>query len=284
MAMFTTSAPGDGKGILPPDFAQLITQPVADRSIAYLCSSVHRTGRHVVHFPQVTDDPAASWVAEGAEIPLDDAVLAEIQVAPSKVAGLTKLSAEMAGDSDPAANQIVGDGLARDIARKVDSAFFGSTIANGPAGLGSIAATVIDDGAGAPIAVTNLDPFARAISQAWERGAVIDHFVASPADALGLAQLKDETGSNRPLLGPDPTDPTRSMLQGVPLVVSRELASGTIWGVPSQFVYVVERHGTELEVDRSVFFTSHQVAVRAIMRIGFGFVYPAAVQKISVTL
>lgn len=284
MAMFTTNAPGDGKGVLPPEFAALITQPVADQSIAYMCSQVLRTRRHTVHFPQVTADPSASWVAEGAEIPQDDSELAEITVTPSKVAGLTRLSAEMANDSDPAASQIVGEGLARDIVRKVDAAYFGNTVTNGPSGLQSIAATVIDNGAAAPITVTNLDPFAQAISQAWERGARIDHFVASPEDALGLAQLKDETGSNRPLLGPDPTDPTRSTLQGVPLVVSRELASGVIWGIPSEFVYVVEREGAELEVDRSVFFTSHQVALRAIMRIEFGFVYPQAVQRISVAL
>ena len=38
------------------------------------------------------------------------------------------------------------------------------------------------------------------------------------------------------------------------------------------------RAGTRIEVDRSVFFTSDRVAVKATMRVGFGF--PAPVVKV----
>ncbi|MEJ7742083.1 MAG: phage major capsid protein [Nocardioidaceae bacterium] len=68
----------------------------------------------------MTADPTAAWVAEGDEIPISDPTLAELTVTPAKVAGLTIVSRELADDSDPAAAYVVGAGLARDIARRVD--------------------------------------------------------------------------------------------------------------------------------------------------------------------
>lgn len=64
--------------------------------------------------------------------------LDEINIVPAKLAGLTIISNELAMDSSPAALQVVGDGLVRDLARKTDQAFFANTTTNGPAGLLSI--------------------------------------------------------------------------------------------------------------------------------------------------
>ena len=93
------------------------------------------TNSHTYRIPTVTADPTAAWVAEGAEIAPSDPTLAELVVTPSKVAGLTIISNEMANDSDPAVAAVVGQGLARDIARD-DSGFVVSDgimrIAGGP--------------------------------------------------------------------------------------------------------------------------------------------------------
>jgi hypothetical protein len=55
-------------------------------------------------------------VADGAEIPASDADIGELVVTPPKVAGLTVVSRELASDSAPAAQDVIGDALARDIA------------------------------------------------------------------------------------------------------------------------------------------------------------------------
>ena len=70
---------------------------------------------------------------------------------PPKLAGPVVISAELAADSSPAALQVVGDGLVRDLARKADAAFFANTTTNGPAGLLSIASTAVDAGDAWPI-------------------------------------------------------------------------------------------------------------------------------------
>lgn len=71
------------------------------------------------------------------------------------------------------------------------------------------------------------------------------------------------------------------MIGGVPLYVSPAVTTGVVWGIPKDRVVVALRDDTRLEVDRSVFFTSDRVAVKATMRVGFAFPHPAAVIKIS---
>lgn len=277
MALYTTTT--DVGGLLPDQHGPLVVQPALDMSIAAQVSTTVRTRSTTYRIPIVTDDPTALWVAEGAEITPSDPTLEELAVVPKKVAGLTIISRELADDSDPAAAQVVGDGLARDISRRIDEAYFGSMAAPAPAGLGALSGiqTVVD-----AAAFADLDSFAEAISLAETVGARIDHFVTSPATALALAKVRTETGSNQPLLGTDATSATDRRILGVPILVSPYVAANVVWALDSSRVWLVVREPATVETDRSVFFTSDRVAVKAIMRVGFGFVHPQAVVKISV--
>lgn len=67
---------------------------------------------------------------------------------------------------------------------------------------------------------------AEAQSLAETVGANISAFVARPTDALALAQVQ-AAPLNSPLLGQDPTQPTRRQIFGVPLHVSSSVTAGT---------------------------------------------------------
>ena len=224
----------------------------------------------------ITADPSAGWFAEGEEITPSDATVDEVIVVPSKVAGLSIISRELAEDSTPEAAQVVGDGLARDLARKIDAAFFANTTANGPDGLLSLTPQTVDTGG----TIANTDPFAEALSLAENEGAVITAFVANPADVLTLAKVKKATGSNEPLLTADPTAPTRRMVLGVPLVSSTAVAVGDIWGIPGGRVFGVLREDALLSVDYSAYFSSDRVGVRATLRVGFGYPHEQAIVRL----
>lgn len=86
--------------------------------------------------------------------------------------------------------------------------------------------------------------------------------------------MKEASGSGKPLLGADPSVPTRRVIFGVPLLTSPEAPVGTIWGMSAARVTTVVRRDAEVKADRSVFFTSDRVAVRATCRTGFGFPHP----------
>ncbi len=273
----TTAQNSGGPLLRPEEVGPLLVQPAMLLSVAAQVATVVHTTAHTYRVPYVAADPTAAWVFEGAEITPSDMALAEVIVTPAKLAGLTIVSRELAEDTSPAAAEAVGQGLARDIARKIDAAFFGNMPAPAPAGLGALLGNqVVDTGA----TIGNTDVFAEALSLAENVTATTTAFVTSPATALVLAKVKKAAGSNEPLLGNDPTAPTKRTVLGVPLYVSPAVTAGTLWAIPVDRVYLIIRADATIEADRSVYFTSDRVAVKATMRVGFAFPHPAAIIKL----
>lgn len=279
--MNTSSAPGTFK---PAHVHELLIKPLLNESVALQVANVLEVGGdhgpNSIRVPIVSQDPAASWTEEGTEIAPSDAAFDEVVAAFSKLAGLTIVSSELAEDTDPGAIGLVGQGLARDMARRLDLAFFGDLPAPAPAGLGSLTTGTIDAGT----EWVNLDAFEAAIAGAETVGATITSFVANPADALELAQLKESSGSNRGLLQPDPTSITGRIIAGRPLHTSPAVEQGTVWAIPSDRTVIALRKNAEIKIDESAFFTSDQVAIRAVTRAAFAFAHEEAVQKIALTI
>lgn len=260
----------------PADILELVVQPVAQESIAARLG-LYRPGlsSDSLRVPLVTADPSASWVPEGAEIPVSESQLGETDTPYFKLAGLSVISRELAEDSSPSAAQEIGNGLVRDIARKLDGAMFAAqSLPNAPSGLGTLTgATEI----AAPAEWANLDPFKTAKLRAASLGTSISGFVVNDADAEKLLVLKEGTTSNRDLID---SDGTAFMISGTPVIPTPYVPAGTAWGIPSERVIVGVREDANVSVDTSAFFTSDRVAIRATMRVAFAFTHPAAVMKI----
>lgn len=273
--MLTTT---NGSSILTPEqIHALVVQPTLQNAVAPQVATVVHTGASSFRIPTVTQDPTAAWVPEGEEIPTSDMAFGEAEAAFAKLAGLTIITAELAADSSPEAATAVGAGLARDMARTLDAAFFGAIAAPAPSGLGALTGvTEIDGGT----AITNTDPFVEAIASAEGAEAKITSFVANPADALALAKVKKATGSNEPLLT---LDGAERYVAGVQLRTSTAVEAGTLWGIPQSAAYLVVRDDADVQTDASVYFTSDRVAVRGKMRVGFAWPHPAAIQKITLS-
>jgi hypothetical protein len=81
----------------------------------------------------------------------------------------------------------------------------------------------------------------------------------------------------------DVTQATPRNIFGVPLWSSPEgtIADATVWALDRAQVCAVIRQDVGVQVDPSFVFGSDSLAVRAIMRIGFGYPRHAAVCKIS---
>jgi HK97 family phage major capsid protein len=276
MALTTT---GGASILTPEEVAALVIRPLMEQSVAAQVSTVIPTNSHDLRVPIVSADPTAAWTAEGAEIAVSDPTITELLVTPKKLAGLTVITNELAADTSPAALQVVGDGLVRDLKRKVDAAYFGNTVTNGPSGLGSLTTTVIDAGD----AWTNLDAFEGAKSAAETLHTNLTAWVTNPTTALALASIKELADSNKQLLGADPTSPTSRVISGLPLYVAPDVAANVVWGIPMAHSLVVYRQDATVVTDTSVFFTSDRVAVRATLRASFGFTYPLGVVKINIT-
>lgn len=282
MTDFRTDAPNSTAGILRPAYTDLIIKPLDAQNVAIGVSTLIPTSSHDVLIPSLESDPSASWLEEGAEIDASNATVDNLKVTPTKTAGLITITREAADDTTPAAADLLGQRLAQAVSKNIDAAFFGSkgTSTVQPAGLEDLTGfTAIDAGT----AWENLDPFVDAQSAVEGLGLTIDSYVAHPDDAKALAKLRVQSGSNLPLLGADPTQPTKRQINGVPLVVSPAVTAGTIWGIPRSRSYVVRRQDVDLQTDASVYFTSERIAVRASLRVGFAFPQPAAIAKIKLS-
>ncbi|MBO0680336.1 phage major capsid protein [Mycolicibacterium sp. S2-37] len=262
----------------PEEVHELVIQPLTTESVAFQASTVVQTNSHDYRIPILTGDPDVGWTAEGAEITADDADLGEVVVTPRKVAGITVVSNELAADSSPEATRVIGDRLVQSLRRKIDAAWFGNTTANGPAGLGSIAASNVYAG----VSYANLDAFLEAQVAAENLGQKVTAFVTNPNTVLALSKIKKAASSNEALLQPDPSSPSGRVIAGVPLLSSPDAPdNGLVWAVPQAVSFVVVRKDVEVVVDTSAFFTSDRVAIRAVARVGFGFPHEAALVKVN---
>lgn len=274
-----------GAAILRPEDVQaLVIQPLITSSVAMQVSTVVQTGSHSTRFPIVVSDPDSAWVAEGAEIPVSDPDVDELDVIPSGLKGLVVVSNELVADSDPAALDVVGQGLVRDLRTKLDAAYLGNTVSNGPNGVESLAGvsetTLSFDG--------SLDVIAEAVSLAESAGAPTVHpdgkpnfsLVANPADVLALSTAKVSEDSHQPLLGPDATQVTGRSALGVPIFSAAACDQGTAWLVPRDRVFVVLRDDPEVIADASAFFSSARTAIRAVLRVGIAWPHEAAVVRV----
>ena len=281
MALLTST---NSDALATTEVGQALIQKVGVLSVALQVMDFVGISSTSFSFPVVQADPAAEWLTEGAEFTLSDADIVEETVVPKKVGALSKLSRELVTDNPVSSTLVIG-GIARDIARKIDAAAFSTLAAPAPAGLTALLGAIpTANGVDAGAEWSNLDAFEEAISAAEEETANIRAFVANPADALVLAQLKVATGSNQPLLGSDATQPGRRVIRGIPLLVSPYVTVGTVWGVPDEDrVMAVVRQDTEVVTDNSVYFTSDSVALRGTARVAYAVGHPAAVQAVQLS-
>ncbi|MGV0777722.1 phage major capsid protein [Mycolicibacter kumamotonensis] len=278
---------GNGAVILTPQQVQdLVVIPLLASAVCTQIATVVQTGSHSTRFPIVNADPSTSWVPEGQEIPVSDPDIGELVITPPALKGLTVVSNELVADSDPSALDVVGDGLVRDLRVKLDAAFFGDTVTNGPNGIESLAGVQTTTGT----FDGSLDVFAEAVSLAETVGVQavsVDGlpgmaFVGHPSDVLALSTAKVSTDSHQPLLGPDATQATSRSVLGVPLFSSPAVTQGAMWLVPRDKTFVVLRTDPEVIADGSAFFSSDRTAVRAVLRVSPAFPHEAAIVRVAI--
>lgn len=107
--------------LTPEQVDQLVVQPLVGQSVALQVTWVVPLSNSSLRVPVVTADPTAAWTAEGAAITPSDGAVAEVDITPSALKGLTIITSELAHDSSPAAAAVVGDGLVRDLSRQIDA-------------------------------------------------------------------------------------------------------------------------------------------------------------------
>jgi HK97 family phage major capsid protein len=256
----------------PIEFGKLLNKALQSESVALQATTIVHTDKVGITFPIWESDPAVNWLAELATITATDGATSGVPVVPSKVAGITRLSNELADDSSPEVAELAVGGLVNQIAHAIDTAFVGNTVTNGPSGLLSASYTTVDTGA----SITNLDPFITAVYKARAVGAKLTSWVMDPSVAEAIQKIKRATGSNEGLI--DFTANGDLVVCGLPVHTLPAVDTDTLfWGIPEDRVVTVLRKDAEVTRSKDSGFYNDALDVRAITRVGIGFLHPAAV-------
>ncbi|SOJ53582.1 hypothetical protein MSIMFB_01082 [Mycobacterium simulans] len=255
----------------PEDYGNLVNLAVQAKSIAANSATVFQTDKVKVNFPLWTADPTVAWYNELDTIAATDGSTDEVECIPSKTAGITRISNELADDSSPAVADIIGAALANKIARAIDAAYFANTTTKGPDGLLSIAYSEVDTGA----SLSDLDTFVSARFAALTAGSELTNWIVRPAIAEALSKLKEASGSNKNLIEFVEDGLT---VVGLPVLVSDQVDANTLfWGIPKAHVMFVQRKGTTVERFPAVY--NDGIDIRAVSRIGLAFLNEAGVVR-----
>ncbi|MGE2737348.1 phage major capsid protein [Mycolicibacterium vaccae] len=247
----------------PEDYGKAVDLAVKATSVTARTATVVGTDKVKINFPVWTADPAVGWYNENDIIAETDGATDEVEVIPTKTAGLTPISNELAEDSTPAALDLIAAGLSNQITRAIDGAYLANTTAKGPNGLLSIGYTGVDTGA----SLSNLDPFIAARYAAKTNGSDLTSWIMAPAQAEALSKLKVASGSNQSLIQFVEDGIT---VAGLPVIVSDQVDAETkFWGIPQAHVVLVMRKGTRVEKFPNV--QQDGIWVRAVSRLGIGF-------------
>jgi len=260
----------------PADYGQLVNLAVQSKSVAFQAATVFSTDKVKVNFPLWVSDPTVAWYNELDTITATDGTTGEVVVTPSKTAGITRASNELADDTDPAIADQIGAALANQIAEAVDTAWLANTTAKANNGLLSLTYSAVDTGAIASVA--SLDPFIDAQFAAEAVGAELTSWVMHPTVAKQLSKIKVQTGSQQTLLQ---RVEDGLVVSGLPVFVSPKVDALTLaWGIPKARVVTVIRKRTEVATSKDSGFANDAVDIRAIARVGFAFLQPASVVRL----
>jgi HK97 family phage major capsid protein len=255
----------------PEDYGKLVNLAVQAQSIAARSATLFETDKVKVSFPLWVSDPTVAFYNELDTIAVTDGETGQVEVFPTKTAGISLISNELRDDSDPAVAEQIGKGLANQIARSIDAAYLANTTTKGPNGLLSIDYSTVDTGA----SLTNLDPFISARFAAEAAGSELTHWIVKPATAEALSKLKTTSGSNQPLIEFVEDGIT---VVGLPVLRSNQVDAATLfWGIPSAHVQFVQRKGTTVERFPAV--QQDGTWIRAVARLGLGFLNEAGVVR-----
>jgi len=271
-----------GGYLVPTEYSnKLIEMLRAKTAVRAAGATIIPMSSDTLQIPSQTGGATAYWVAENAQISASDQTWGQVQLQAKKLAALTKLSAELFEDSDPAVEALVMADLARVLALEEDIKYLrGDASGSTPRGLENISGVNVDTTTlGANGAVPSFDNLVNMLYNLDADNVPADGraWIVHPRTVNTLRKVKD---SQLKYLWADPAAPgDPPTLWGYPVFTSTaipiNLTQGTstdcsviyLGGWP-EFV-IGQRKALELRASDAAgnAFEYDQVFIRAIMRV-----------------
>lgn len=238
------------------------------------------TDRETVRVPHLDGTPPVGFVAEGSEIPLEEAALAEVQLKTKKLAALHQLSNELLAPTQ-GQRRITEETMYRSLQSGIIQAADKAFVTNNDDVL---------QGLGVMKGITNagtlgdsLDQFIDAVGQVEAEGGKPDEMfvIGNPLDWAALAKLKTAADSNQPLIQTTSQDDIRRRnVAGIPFIGSRYLDKGKII-IGDKSNVLTAATATTLDADTSTLFRYDSTLLRIKLRIGWTVLNPKRIAVIT---
>jgi HK97 family phage major capsid protein len=219
-------------------------------------------GGRSAKIPRVLSDGAASWCAEGTEIPSDAPEGDILELVPRKVANVVSLSSESIADSGIGELDAVGNALTRSVAVATDARAFSTEAPT------AIAPGGLLPGLPTGIGPVSLDNIVRAVGAVESVGGVASTTWLHPSDLTDLRLVKtSDTDSNMPVLQPDLQAGGAERVAGTVLIPTPALPVGKAIVADASQIVVGYRTDVSVEFSEHSKFTADSVVARVICRL-----------------
>lgn len=260
---------------------ELLYQPLQQQAVTMNTSEIIRPQfDDRVQVPIIrTIDPnrESGWISKGGEAPLTGLEPEPVTLDTHTIAVRATVPWISSNKAEFDMSSFRGDAMVRDLVDQIDRANFASA---STAPMGGIART---EGINT-IAVKDLTDVAWALEaqeNAVDHGATINSFVVNAQTYTRIANIKRGAGSNETLLNNDATQPWQSLINGVPVRVSRHVDPNTVWAIPHDRVIFAIRQDMTIVSDDTAEFNTLAGSIMAYANVGLVVSQPAALSKIT---
>lgn len=268
---------------------RMLIQPLEQRSVFLAAGPRFFDSANPVRIPSIASGTTPGFVAEAAEIPLDDVEFGEISLLPSTLQAIkviVKFTNQLARQSVIALDAALRDRIVADVAAKLDTQFL-SASGDGvttPKGLFAYSGVQTLPVAGALTLDAMLDAWALALGANVEMSRL--RWIMKPREFVKLRKLKD--GQNRYQMTPDPTQDGVFRLFGAPVIVTSRVPD-TQGGTPTaraalvdfSTIAVARDLNPTVKVLDQTYASTDEMALRVVCRMDAAPMTPEAVVVLS---
>lgn len=232
------------------EFLDLLRPESVWAAITGLRVTFDRTG--AIRLPgRTTRTLAGSFVGEGAPIPVKQALLSSILIAPFKMSVITAMTRELAQRSAPAAEPLFRQMMIEDTAVAIDAAFMdnGAASAVRPAGLQTLGSGSASAGATVANVIADLRDMAQDMITAGAGRRPV--WVMNEVRRIGLMTLMSTTEDSRPFAA----EISAGRLLGYPIITSITVPSDVVFLIDQ--AELVQGYGDSPAIDMSNQATLH---------------------------
>ena len=196
-----------------------------------------------------TSGAVANWVGEGKGKPLTKWGYGNVTLGMTKLAAICALTDELVRTSDPAADTLARDELARAIIAKMDSTFVGNAAATTASPAGILNGVTPITASASTDAYTALQADVKAIFGAYIAAGMTPAdgvWIMSSTAALKLSMLQNPLGQSvYPAM-----NMTGGTFAGLPVIVSDYVAAGTVILVNASDVFLADDGSVQIDMSR----------------------------------